>query len=406
MKKIIPLLLIICLLLPSCQIKNKQPVIPEETTTELVSDNTQEICGIWISCYDHINASGKTRVEYKTETNEMFKNISEYGFNTAFVHLRAFSDAFYKSEIYPFSSFIAGVEGGNIPFDPFEVILESAAEYGISVHGWINPFRISTKNDTSLISNKNPAKSIIESGNKNGEICILQNGIYYNPSLIENHKMIIDGVREIISKYDIDGIHIDDYFYPSTDEAIDKTQYDKYLSEGGKLSLSDWRKTNVNAFVSALYSAVKSENNSLIVSISPSAKFDENENKLYADVTLWLSQKGYADIIIPQIYFGFEHETLGFEKLLNQWGELERNNSVSLLCGLAAYKCSTTDEFAGSGKNEWQENTDILSKQLTKVRKNNDYSGIVVFSYNDLIRENCKTELNLFRNSLKTGNKQ
>lgn len=404
MKKIIPLLLIICLLLPSCQIKNKNIVVPEEPTTEQLRNNTPELRGIWISCYDHINASGKSRDEYKLETDKMFKTINEYGFNAAFVHLRAFSDAFYQSELYPYSSFIAGTEGGEIPFDPFEVMLESAAEHGISVHGWINPFRISSKNDISFISDNNPAKQIFESGNKNGEICILENGIYYNPSLADNHKMIIDGVREIILKYDIDGIHIDDYFYPSTDEIIDKKQYDEYISEGGMLSLSDWRKLNVNAFVSALYSAVKSENSNLIMSISPSAKFDENENKLYADVKLWLMQKGYADIIIPQIYFGFEHETLGFEKLLNQWKNLERDNSVILACGLAAYKCGTADEYAGIGQNEWIENPDILLKQLNCIRKSSEYSGFVVFSYNDLIRESCKKDLTLFKNTVNTGN--
>jgi len=402
MKKIIPFLLIICLLLPSCQIKNKQQIIPE-TDNEI---SPSELRGIWISCYDHINASGKTRAEYKLETDKMFKTINDYGMNTAFVHLRAFSDAFYKSDIYPYSSFIAGIEGTDLPFDPFEVVLESASEYGISVHGWINPFRISTKNDISHISEKNPAKKILESGNKNGEICVLQNGIYYNPSLLENHKVIIDGVREIISKYDIDGIHIDDYFYPSTDTIIDKIQYDKYLSEGGKLSLSEWRKTNVNAFVSAIYSAVKSENSNLIMSISPSAKFDENDKKLYADISLWLSEKGYADIIIPQIYFGFEHDTLSFDTLLNQWGNLQKNKSVSLACGIAAYKCGLEDEFAGSGINEWQNNTDILSRQLINIRKNNNYIGFAIFSYSDLTRENCNTELIQFKETIKTGKTQ
>lgn len=402
MKKIIPLILIICLLLPSCQIKNKEPITAEHNNKPI----SDELRGIWISCYDHIDASNKSRYEYKLETDKMFKNIKEYGFNTAFVHLRAFSDAFYKSDIYPYSSFIAGNEGNDIPFDPFEVILESASEHQISVHGWINPFRISSQNDVSLISNKNPAKAVIESGNKNGEICVLSNGIYYNPSLTDNHKMIIDGVREIISKYDIDGIHIDDYFYPSTDETIDKKQYDNYLSDGGRLSLSEWRKTNVNSFVSALYLAVKAEKNELIVSISPSAKFDENKNNLYADVELWLSQKGYADLIIPQIYFGFEHETLGFEKLLNQWGELKRNNTVSLACGIAAYKCGSVDDYAGTGKNEWQKNTDILSKQLISIKKNSNYCGFVVFSYNDLIRENCKNEFILFNETVKMRNNQ
>ena len=483
MKKLIPLLIIICLLLPSCQLK--KPHIADETTigamatpdvaattdvpysdtmmttthiygtsatntenrfttlplrttkhhtttkayttlptkpttttkinttstTNKITNTTTtapqiedtELRGVWISCYDHINASNKTRAQYKTETDTMFSNIKNLGLNTAFVHLRAFSDAFYQSDIYPYSAFIAGKEGASLAFDPFEVILESAKKYGISVHGWINPFRVSTKKDINLLSAKNPAKAIIDSGNANGEICILENGIYYNPSCTENHKRIIDGVREIITKYNIDGIHIDDYFYPSTEKSVDSTQYSQYKSNGGSLSLAQWRTANVNSFVSTLYSTVKSHNSNLIFSISPSAKFEENKNTLYADCGLWLANKGYADLIIPQIYFGFKHETLGFENLLGQWGRLQRNPSVKLACGIAAYKCATADNYAGKGKNEWIENSDILARQTISVRKNPNYCGFVLFSYKDIIRAGCKTEIQNLKETINTG---
>lgn len=390
---------------PTTKPTTVKPSSTKATTVQTTNaqQTSDELRGIWISCYDYTSAAGKTRAEYKAVTDAMFKNIRDFGLNTAFVHLRAFSDAFYKSEIYPYSAMIAGKEGADLPFDPFEVLLESAKKYGISVHGWINPFRVSTKKDTSLLSNKNPAKSILDAGNESGEICILANGIYYNPSHVENHKRIIDGVKEIISKYDIDGIHIDDYFYPSTEEKIDKVQYSQYKADGGTLSLSEWRKANVNSFVSALYSAVKSYNGNLTVSISPAGNLEENYTKHYADVKLWLSNKGYADLIIPQIYFGFEHQTLGFEKLLKQWSALPRHSSVKLACGFAAYKCNTADNYAGTGKKEWQQNTDILSRQLISLRKNSAYSGFVVFSYKDLTRTSCKTEIANLKGSIKTG---
>lgn len=372
-------------------------------TTTKAQAVESELRGIWISCYDHISAASKTRAQYKAETDTMFKNIKNLGLNTAFVHLRAFSDAFYESEIYPYSAFISGKEGASLSFDPFEVMLESAKAYGISVHGWINPFRVSTKKDSSLLSAKNPAKAIIDSGNANGEICVLENGIYYNPSCTENHKRIIDGVREIITKYDIDGIHIDDYFYPSTEKKVDNAQYSQYKADGGTLSLAQWRTANVNAFVSALYSAVKTHDSSLVVSISPSAKLSENKEKLYADCELWLSTKGYADLIIPQIYFGFEHETLGFNTLLNQWGKLKRNPSIKLACGIASYKCGTADNYAGSGKNEWLNNSDILARQTAHIRKNPNYSGFVLFSYQDLTRTGCKAEIQNLKETINTG---
>ena len=395
MKKLIPLLMIICLLFSSCQLNNTQPPQKEKIS---------EIRGVWISCYDHISAAGKTREEYKAETDRMFQTVSDCGLNTAFVHLRAFSDAFYESEIYPYSSFIAGEEGAELLFDPFEVMLESAQTHGISVHGWINPFRISTKTDVSLLSADNPAKKILDAGNNGGEICILKNGIYYNPSCASNHKLILDGVKEIITKYDIDGIHIDDYFYPSIDEITDQKQYSEYKSAGGALSLSEWREANVNAFVAALYSTVKAADSTLTVSISPDAKLERNQNELYADCELWLASGGYADLIIPQIYFGFEHETCGFQAVLDEWSALTKSETVRLLCGIAAYKCGKTDEYAGSGSAEWQKSTDILARQLKSIRINKKYSGFVVFSYSDLIREECKTEIQILKDTIKTGN--
>lgn len=369
-----------------------------QTTTAPAVSN--ELRGIWISCYDHISAAGKTREEYKSATDKMFKNIKDCGLNTAFVHLRAFSDAFYQSDIYPYSSYIAGTEGASLPFDPFAVMLESAFSYGISVHGWINPFRVSTKKDAALLSSKNPAKAIIDSGNADGEICILSNGIYYNPSCPSNHERIIDGVREIISKYDIDGIHIDDYFYPSTSSEVDEKQYSQYKADGGTLSLSDWRRNSVNAFVSSLYSAIKAVDSSLIFSISPAAQLDKNFNEYYADCELWLSRTGYADLIIPQLYFGFEHETLDFNSLLKKWSSLSRASGVKLACGIAAYKCAAKDNYAGSGSAEWQNNTDILARQLKAIRNNKSYSGFVVFSYQDLSRTACKTEISNLKNTI------
>lgn len=380
MKKIILSAVIICLLLTSCQQKKED-----------FSPDTAEMRGIWISCYDHISAQGKTESEYKTETDEMFELIKNFGFNTAFVHLRAFSDSFYESDIYPYSAYIAGSQGAHLDFDPFAVMLESAEEKGISVHGWINPFRISSDKNADKISEKNPAKKLVESGSD--EICILENGIYYNPSCTENHKRITEGIREIVKKYDIDGIHIDDYFYPSVSAQVDSAQYSQYTSQGGKLSLEEWRKENINAFVSALYKAVKTENPNLIFSISPSGRLEENKEKHFADCEMWLSEEGYADMIIPQIYFGFEHETADFTSLLVQWGALRRNKNTDLACGIGAYKCGTFDEYALSGNKEWQEHTDILTRQLACIRANTEYSGFVMFSYGDLTRADCAEEM-------------
>ncbi len=389
MKKISSLLIIILFLLTACQQAAKKDASPPHQH----ANKADKIKAIWISCYDYVSAQGKTEKQYKSVTDKMFKTVKANGFNTAFVHLRANSDAFYKSDIFPYSAHIADKEGASLTFDPFEVLLESAKENGIAVHGWINPFRISMQNDATLLSSANPAKKIIDSGNQESRVCILSNGIYYNPAHPENHKLILDGVREIVNKYNVDGIHIDDYFYPSTETVIDEVQYNAYLNSGGMLSLAEWRVAVINAFVSSLYSTVKSIDASLTVSISPAGQIDATLEDSYADCRTWLAQSGYADIVIPQIYFGFNHQTADFAKLLNQWGTLPRHSQVRLMCGLPAYKCAKTDQYAGSGKDEWTLNSDILARQLKAVRANNSYSGFAVFSYGDLERTACKTEI-------------
>ena len=137
----------------------------------------------------------------------------------------------------------------------------------------------------------------------------------------------------------------------------------------------------VNSFVSALYSTVKSFGSSITVSISPSGIMEDNKKKNYADTATWLSRSGYADIIIPQIYFGFNHPVVPFTSTLSSWSAQKSSDSVRLACGLAAYKCGVKDANAGAASGEWVSNNDMLARQLAAVRKNGKYSGFVLFSY-------------------------
>ena len=372
--RLFSLLLIIPLLLCSCQ------AAPEEPPAE------PEIRAVWISCYDWEPVAGKTEADYRARTDAMFSRLRTAGFNTAFVHLRAFSDAFYPSKLFPVSSYLTGERGGKLPFDPFALMLESAAASGIAVHGWINPFRISNDPDPAALCSGEPAKDILASGDPDGRIAVLDNGIYYNPAAPENHALILAGVKEILTNYDVAGMHIDDYFYPSEDPAIDHVQYEAYRAAGGELPLLEWRTQAVNAFVSALYAAVKAQDPAITVSISPAGSLENNRQPLCADVETWLSTPGYADWILPQLYFGFTHETLPFSALLSQWASLPRAENVTLLCGLGAYKLGREDPYAGGGKTEWIDDPGLLARQLEAVRANSAYSGFAFFSYSDLLR--------------------
>ena len=369
-----------------------KPASPKTTAGTTKPAETQtELRGIWISCYDYISAAGKTRSEYKAETDKMFKSIAACGFNTAFVHMRDFSDAFYESDIYPYSSFVAGTEGASLPFDPFKVILESAKKYGISVHGWINPFRVSTKNDPSLLSASNPAKKILDGGNSEGEVCILKNGIYYNAACVSNHKLILDGVREIIGKYDIDGIHIDDYFYPTTENSFDN---DEFIRSGAP-DIAVWRRENTSCLVGKIYKTVKSVNPQLLFGISPQGNISQNMDVQYADVEKWTNSNGYCDYIVPQIYYGYENSECPYAETVAAWENMIKAKDVSLVVGLCTYKYGSTDEWAGNGADEWINRTDIVSKQTADILKDKKINGVSFYSYASTFENPVSSEIML-----------
>ena len=217
---------------------------------------------------------------------------------------------------------------------------------------------------------------------ENDENIAFAQGIYLNPATADVRSLILDGIRELLTNYDIDGIHFDDYFYPSQSETFDKisfAQYKKY----GLLSLEEWRRENVNLLISSVYGTVKYMKKDVIFSISPAASIENNYNNLYADVALWI-QEGWIDEIIPQLYFGFRYpdESFCFEALLKEWKSLVKSNPrVALKIGLAAYKAVPNLE---ADKSEWQAESDIIARQVKICDSDFQISGYVYFSYSSL----------------------
>ncbi|MEG2051085.1 MAG: family 10 glycosylhydrolase [Oscillospiraceae bacterium] len=375
-----------------------------EIATNNLNDNQELMKAVWINYYELSmkNDGGGTQKSFELKISTMFKNLKDIGINTVIVHVRPFSDAFYKSSIYPYSKYITGTQGKDPNYDPLEIMCKQADLYGLKIHAWINPYRVLYSTNFSELDQKNPARiwkedSILENDDW---LIVTENGIYYNPSVPEVQKILIDGVREIIKKYDIDAIHMDDYFYPSTDENIDKPQYTTYLKNGGTRSLSDWRRDNVNIFVSGLYSAIKSENSNVKLGISPAGDIQKNYDTHYADIKEWVSNDGYVDYIMPQLYYGFQNETKNFDKVAKQWSELMKNSRVKICYGLAVYKCGQIDQYAGAGINEWKTNNDIISRQVGCLKKLERYDGIILYSYQYIFSENVKNEMKLLKNML------
>ena len=336
---------------------------------------------IWIS-YFEFPFKGANKEKAKEKMSDMMEKIANQGYTVVFGHVRANADAFYPSKIFPFAKQLTGVAGKDPGYDPLEIMIWAAKKYGLEFHAWINPYRVSgaSANPEELAENQ-PAKNWLS--DLSGRAVVHDGGIYFNPASVDVQKLILDGVREILDNYNVDGIHFDDYFYPQKiTEDFDSNQYNQYLqSASTPLSLDDWRRANVNTLVSSVYRLCKSKGK--IFGISPAGNMSkdnshDNYKYLYADVALWMKEEGYVDYILPQLYFGYNHPTekARYAYLLDIWAKLPKHTNLKFYVGLGAYKMNETclDEA------EWHNETDLLARQATDALKIGA-DGIAVFSY-------------------------
>lgn len=335
--------------------------------------------GLWISCFEMPFTKKDTAASAKAKVDAMMKTVAKQGYNAVFCHVRPFADAFYPSKYFPHSKYVSGTEGVDPGYDALQLMLDAAHQNGMQFHAWINPYRVSTSTtDPAKLSKNNIAATWATDGS-NRAIVVKNKGIYFNPALQEVQQLVIKGVKEIINNYDVDGIHFDDYFYPTTAKSFDAATYLEYTTSAGAnpLSLADWRRANVNALVSAVHRACKNKN--VTFGISPAADIDKNRDGYYADVAMWMAKAGYIDYIMPQIYFGYEHPVLTarYSYLLNRWCGLTRHSNLQLYIGLGAYRMSepSVDDYE-----EWSTDAELLAKQA-KDAKTAGTGGIVIFSY-------------------------
>ena len=311
----------------------------------------------------------------KRNIEAMINNISILGFNTVIVQIRSFADAIYESTIYPWSSTVALVEGENPGYDILDYFIKIAKEKNILLYAWINPYRVRSSNDISSITEDSPAFKYIDT-----DTLYVNEGIYYNPAKEEVTNLIVSGVREIVTKYDVDGILFDDYFYP--DLEVSRTQYEEYLKSNKKITFNDYRLMIINEMVEKVHKVCK--DNKVLFGISPDGNIENNYNKVFADVRTWLDSDKYVDFIMPQVYYGFHNETRPFLKTIHEWNDLIKNKDIDLYIALAFYKVGSIDNYAKTGKLEWQNNSDIIMKEILLSRNLKQYKGFCLFRYGNL----------------------
>lgn len=311
----------------------------------------KEVRAVWVSFYEYEGAGLKNQPEsmFRSNADKMFRNIRDNGCNTVYFHVRAFDDAIWPSDNFTFSKYM----GDSAPaYDPLAILVESAHKYQISFHAWMNPYRITQKK-------------------------------IYNPSLESTKSRILLAVREVIDRYAVDGIHFDDYFYPSSGHK----QYSKYSSLSQKKKME-----NVNAMIRSVYSAVKQKSEKLQFGISPAGNVEYCES-LGADVKTWMSTSGYIDYIVPQIYWSNSYMLNGihtklFDKRLSQWKKLNTAN-IPMYIGLGLYRGGMKD----SSDIGWSKSSKVVASEISKTRRSEKVSGYALFSYESLYKTSCRTEV-------------
>lgn len=373
--------------------KTEEKPVKENVTKR---EKNQEMRGVWVASVENLDypaAPTASAKELRAQADAVLEGADKNGFNAVFLQVRPCSDALYSSEIYPWSRYLTGQQGTapDSDFDPLAYWVKEAHKRGIELHAWINPYRIAKgQEEWEQLAADSPARQHPDWVVQYGE------GYYFNPALPEVRKLVMDGAMEIIENYKVDGIHLDDYFYPGADF----NDGDSYASYGAEFSdIGDFRRNNVNLLVKGLDEAIHRADPKLEFGISPSGIWASSTMhpegsattsgfssyfSLYADSRTWV-REGWVDYIAPQLYWEIGHEKADFSALLDWWSGVAleaKEKEVGLYVGLADYK---TVEAGEDGNNPWYGGE--LQRQMEACSANEAVGGTIHFRYG--LIENC-----------------
>ena len=352
--------------------------------TKPLTENQPELAGVWVP-YMSLGTAEHTQEAFEANFRQIAAQAKEKGLNALFVHVRPFCDALYPSALYPWSHLLTGEQGRDPGFDPLAFMVEHAHSLGMEFHAWINPLRVKTAETPAVLSSGNPYMTL--QADCPYYFMEWEGGVYLDPAYPYVRSLIADGAAEIAQKYEVDGIHFDDYFYPSEDPSLDSDAYALYVETvETPLELLEWRRANISALVAEVYEKVKKARPQADFGISPQGNITNDEN-MGADVKAWCAAPGYVDYLCPQLYYSFENEALGYSEALAQWLALPRHENLRLYAGLALYKAGT-DADGGT----WLLSDDIISRQIEEARAA-ACSGVVLYSSAYLDTEQTKSEL-------------
>ena len=340
---------------------------------------------VWVSYLEWAGMDFSSEEAFRAGAAALMDNCLSIGLNTVIVQVRPFGDALYRSRLFPWSHVCTGEQGKDPGFDPLDVLITEAHSRGLSLEAWVNPYRLRS-------SAKMPAV-LAESSLANTHpewVCAVGEGLYLNPALPEAADYVVQGVAELLQNYAVDGIHFDDYFYPTTEESIDAAQF----AASGAADLAAWRRQNVTALVKKVHDTVKTADPTLRFGISPQGNPDNDLNSQYSDVTAWLAAGGeeqVVDYLCPQIYWGYGYTLssgstrFAFENITAEWLALPRAESTALYFGLGAYRVGVGDGGANADSvSQWCTGS-ALARQVTDLRSAGT-GGWALYRYGSLFR--------------------
>ena len=334
----------------------------------------EEMRAVWISTvYSADFPSSLNDAEaQKTEFIEKLDQAQALGLNTVVVQIRPKGDAFYKSELNPWSAVLTGTQGQDPGYDPMAFMIEEAHKRGMEFHAWMNPYRITTSGtDLAALSADNMARQHPD------WILTYNNAMYYNPAKEEVKQYIIDTVAEVVENYDVDAIHFDDYFYPSN--------YPIPEGENRDGATANARRDDVNDLVRRVHQKIKSIDDSVAFGISPMGIWKNNTSdaegsetsgtegyySVFGDAKKWI-EEGWVDYIVPQIYWETGNQHADYETLVQWWNNVVDGTDVDLYIGHGIYK----DTVAGE-----------IIKEMEINEKYDQVDGSFFFSLRDLLQD-------------------
>lgn len=380
----------------------ENPAEPAENENTLMDG---ELRAMWISYLEYMEMP-KDQAGFKAAVDKMFDRCVDLGMNAVIVHVRSHCDAMYPSVYFPWSAFAGGTQGVDPGYDPLEYMISAAHSRKLQFNAWINPYRVTGYgNKWAQVAAGSPAKLwLSDDDSSNDRWVLLHKGEYYlNPSVSQVRQMIVDGVREIIFNYDVDGIHFDDYFYPSVNDSVVSLCFDKpeYDASGSALSIADWRRHNVNVLVKDIYAAIKEYDPNIVFGISPLGNLENlrRNDAYFVDIDTWLSNPRYVDYIMPQLYWGFEARdssgniaAYAYENNLKAWLNLTAMGDTKLCVGLNMANAGT-DVSDRNAVSEWLCHDDIIARQVQAARATGKVDGFAFFRYGMFNRSQGQNEV-------------